>query len=249
MNGWLIALLIVGGLAVLAFLIIRFGFIGAYISFEGKLTIHALIFGFHKPVFPRKKRAEKRALRDVANISDPKKLLKAEEKRRKKAEKEAERQRKKQAKKKQSQPKTPKDEPKLNPKETLDMVLAILQRAYALTKGKLQIDFHKLHLRIATGDAASTALLYGAATQSAAYLLQWPQDHFNTVHRNDGDIAVEADFLSQKSSLEIDISLQVRGLLALRIWLGLLRSYHLEKKRAQKHAKKRIAKQTQEPST
>lgn len=245
MNGWLIALSAIGGVLLLLVFILCFGFVGARVSYEGGLTVRISVFGFCKTIFPRK--SGEKALADIAK-SDPKKLLKKEEKRRKRAEKKAARLQKKQAKKKQPSKKA-EPEPTPNPKENLDMILAVLKRAYALTKGKLRVEFHKLRVTVATGDAASTAILYGAAVQSFSYLLQWTQDHFNEIHRNDGEMTVEPDFLSQTSAFELDLRLRTRGFRAVGIGLGLLRAYRTEKRRARLRAKKRLAKQAEKKAT
>ncbi|MBE6529348.1 MAG: DUF2953 domain-containing protein [Ruminococcaceae bacterium] len=245
MNGWLIALSAIGGVLLLLVFILCFGFVGARISYEGELNVRISIFGFRKTIFPRK--TVEKSLTDVAK-SDPKKLLKKEEKRRKRAEKKAARLQKKQAKKKQPSKKAG-PEPTPNPKENLDMILAVLKRAYALTKGKLRVDFRKLRLSIATGDAASTAILYGTVVQTFSYLLQWTQDHFNEIRRKDGDLTITPDFLSQKSTFALDIRLQTRGFRAIGIAFGLFRAYRTEKRRARLHAKKRIAKQAEKKAT
>ena len=239
MNGWLIVLSVIGGVLLLLLSTVCAGIVEARIRYEGGLVVSIHFLGFRKTVFSSEKTAEK-PLRDIAGCPNPERLLKKEEKRRRKAEKEAERKRKKQEKQGKKPAKKAGPEPTPNPKENLDMILAILKRAYALTKGKLRFDFRKLHLRIATGDAASTAILYGVVLQSAAYLLQWVQDHYNEIHRRKGDMTIEPDYLSEKSSIDLDLRLQVRGVRAIPIGLGLLHAYRTEKKRAKLRAKKRI---------
>ncbi len=245
MNGWLIVLLAVVGVLLLFFGVLCFGFVSLLVSYEGGLTIRVSVFGFRKTIYPRK--SDETPLRDIAG-ANPERLLKAEEKRRRRAEKEEARRRKKQAKLKQP-PKKQAAEPTPNPKENLDMVLAILKRAYALTRGKLRVEFHKLHVTVATGDAAATAILYGTLVQSVAYLLQWAQEHFNEIRRKDGDMTVEPDFLSQHSTFALDLRLRARGFRAVGIAFGILRSYRLEKRRAKLRAKKRIAKQAEKQTT
>ncbi len=244
MNGWLIALSVLGGILLLLILLICFGAVSARVTYEGELTVRISVFGFSKTVYPRKS-AEK-PLQDVAG-ANPKKLLKAEEKRRRRAEKEAARKRKQQAKKEQAQAKKTGAEPKPNLKENLDMILAILKRAYSLTKGKVRVEFRKMHLRVATGDAASTAILYGVILQTVAYLLQWTQDHFNEIRRREGDMTVEPDYLSDQPSFELDLRLRIVGFRAVGIALKMLHTYQVEKRRAKLRAKKRILKAAEQP--
>ena len=245
MNGWLIALSVVGGVLLFLILLICLGFAGAHVCYENGLTVRVSAFGFGKTIYPKK--GDEPPLRDVAG-ANPERLLKAEEKRRRRAEKKEARRLKRAAKSKQT-PKKQAAEPTPNPKENLDMILAILKRAYALTKGKVRVEFRKLHLHIATGDAASTAILDGVAVQSATYLLQWTQDHFNEIRRRDGDMTVEPDFLSRISSIELDLRLRVRAFRAIGIGLGLLRTYRVEKRRAKLRAKKRAIKQAEQKTT
>lgn len=237
LQGWQIALLTIGGILLLLIFALCFGTVGVRMTYEDELTLRVSLFGIRKTIFPGKKEKD---LQDVSDSPNPNRLWKKEQKRLRKAEKKAERKRLKEKKKAVAAQKSA-AEPAPNWKETLDMILAILKRGYSLTKGKLHFEFRKLHIRIATGDAASTALLYGVAVQSAAFLLQWIQDHFNEIHRKDGDMTVEPDFLSQQSSLEVDFRLRVRLFRAIGIALGLYRSYISEKKRAKRRAKKRVA--------
>ena len=85
----------------------------------------------------------------------------------------------------------------------------------------LRIKVKKLRLTVATGDAASTALVYGGVSQSVAYLLAL-LNRFSRLKVKKNALAVGADFLSEKTTAEIQISLSVSlaGLLATALSAG-----------------------------
>lgn len=242
MNGWLIALAIVGGLILLLILVIFLGSARVRLSVDGSVTVTVSVLGIRKTLYPR--RAEKkRELMDVSGCKHPEKVLRREEKRRRKAAAKAEQKRlkreEKRAKKEAERKKGAAPAPNL--KENLDMILALIKRAHALTRGKIVIEFRKFHLYVATGDAAGTAILYGVILQTAAYLLQFTEDHFAHVRRRDGDMTVEADYLAPHPSAEVDLRLSVRLFRAVRIGFGMLRAYLTERRRARRRAAKRVA--------
>ena len=236
MYGWLIALSVVGGALALMLLVLFLGSASVRLSIDGEVTVAVSVLGIRKRLLPRPKPREN--LRDVSQCRNPDRLLRREEKRRRKAAAKAEQKRLKQEQKKAAK-KAGAAAPAPNLKENLDMILALLKKAYTLTKGKIGVRFRKMHLRVATGDAAGTAILYGVVVQSAAYLLQWSEDHFNRVRREDGDMTVEPDFVSSRSAAEVDVRISVRLFRAVGIGIGMLRAYFSERKRARRRAAKR----------
>ena len=240
MNGWLIVLAIVGGLFLLLLLALFLGKASARVTVEGEVTLTVSVFGIRKRILPR--RSAEKPLRDVAACRDPEKALRREEKRlRKKAEKAERKRLKKEKEREKKAAGTKRPAPSPNLKENLDMIFALLRRAYELTGGKIGIEFRKLRLRVATGDAASTAILYGVVLQSSAYLLQWVESHYNHIRRRDGDMTVEVDYLGRHPSAEVNLRLSVRLFRAVGIGLGMFRAFLAERKRARKRAARRVA--------
>lgn len=240
MNGLLIALSIIGGILVLLLLALFFGSARVRLSFDGNLAVSISVFGIRKRLFPRT--APNKTLRDVSDCHDPERLLRKEEKKRRKAAAKALKKEQKRKKKKSgaAEP-AQKPAPAPNLKENLDMVLALIKRAYTLTKGKVGIEFRKMHLFVATKDAAHTAIFYGIIVQASSYLLQWVEDHFHHIARKEGAVTVQPDFLSETPSAELDIRLSVRLFRALGIGFGMFRAYLAERKRARRRAEKRIS--------
>lgn len=83
----------------------------------------------------------------------------------------------------------------------------------------LHVKLAKVYIRVATGDAAQTAILYGVISQALSYLIE----ALDTVTNLDGlkkaYINVEPDYLSEKFDAKINITLSVRvfGLLDIGI--------------------------------
>ncbi len=244
MSGWLIALIAFGGVLVLLLLLLFLGSAGIRITADDDIRVVVSVLGFRKRLLPGKSRQE--SLRDVSKCRNMTRLMRREEKRRRKAEEKAEKKRLKQEQKqakKEAQKASGVAAPNL--KENLDMILALLKKAYSLTKGKVCIRFHRMHIVVATGDAANTAILYGVMVQSVAYLLQWSEDHFNRIRRDEGNMTVEPDYVASKSSIDIDLIISVRLFRAAGIGIGMLRSYLAERKRARRRAAKRFRQKQQ----
>ena len=241
MNGWLIALTIIAGIAVLFLLLLFLGTVRIRVSCKGDLRVTLSLLGIRfRTVTGFGKKEEE--LRDPAHCN-PDKLLKKEQKRLQKEREKAERKRRKEAEKrlrKREKAASGKPMPTPNLKENLEMILALVKKAYDLTKGKISIRFRRMHLSVGTDDAAQTAILYGVVVQSASYLLEWIETHFTHIRRKPGDMTVEPDFETGKTSADIDLLLKVRIFTALRVFFGMLDAYRVEKRRARRKAAKRL---------
>ena len=79
----------------------------------------------------------------------------------------------------------------------------------------LRLRAKRLHIRVATGDAAETAIVYGAVSQSLAYLLAG-LDKVTDLRAAPPDVAVTADFLGERPSVDIKLifSISVWGAFA-----------------------------------
>ena len=65
---------------------------------------------------------------------------------------------------------------------------------------------------MATGDAASTAILYGVVIQSVAYIIEILNSTTNLKGLKRADIAVNADYLSESTSVDM------KFVFSLRVW-------------------------------
>lgn len=234
MTALTIVLSVIGGIAVLLLLALFLGSARMKISIDKEVLVSVSILGIRRQRFPRPKPKEE--LRDISRCRHPERILKKEERRRRKELAKAERKR---LKKKAAQPSAPAPAPNL--KENLDMIFALLKRAYKLTRGKVTIEFREMHLLVATGDAAQTAILYGVVLQTSAYLLQWTEENFNHVRRLDGAMTVEPDYLAAIPSAKVDLRISVRLFRAIGIGFKMLRAYFSERRRARRRAAKRTS--------
>ena len=117
---------------------------------------------------------------------------------------------KKQDKKQPSTKEAPKKEKGILEKlGTLRELLSVLLER---TLGHLRIRTARIRLRVATGDAASTAVLFGAVNGAVSLLLE-TLDHFDKLEISRGDeIEILPDYLAEKTTADI------RLLFTLRVW-------------------------------
>lgn len=84
----------------------------------------------------------------------------------------------------------------------------------------LRTDITKIHIIVATDDAAKTAIMYGAAAQGVAALLDILKGIPNVKVGYKTDILVKADFLSDKTRADVDI------LFSIVVWQALATFLH-----------------------
>lgn len=68
----------------------------------------------------------------------------------------------------------------------------------------------RLHINVATGDAASTAILYGTVAQSAAYIAALLDSTKTLKNAARADVDIHADYLSEKTTADIEIGFSLR---------------------------------------
>ncbi len=94
-------------------------------------------------------------------------------------------------------------------RDELRLVRALLQTVVRRRKKWLRLHAARLHIRVATGDAAATAVLYGVVCQSLSYLLAL-LDGVARVKAREPDVAVIADFEGERPSADVKIILSLR---------------------------------------
>lgn len=109
----------------------------------------------------------------------------------------------------------PEEKPKEKaPKPTIfDYVKIILDVVKVFFKrfGKhFHIKIAKIHVRVATGDAASTAILYGSISQALSYLIATLDSITNLDGMKKADICVYPDYLSNKFEAKINLTFSIR---------------------------------------
>ena len=90
----------------------------------------------------------------------------------------------------------------LSLRDELRLVRALLQTVVRRRKKWLRLHAARLHVRVATGDAASTATLYGTVSAGIGALLA-TLDHLLDLDPKTKHMSVLADFLSEKPSFDL----------------------------------------------
>ena len=165
-------------------------------SDEVSLTVKVLFLKFR--ILPSKEKKQSRRMSE-------KKAAKMRDSLRKKQQKKAI------AKKQKEDSK--KDKKKKSISETIsdvklitDIVLAVLKKFF----GHLQIRISRIKMIIATEDAATTAIAYGAITQSMNILLPALESVKNFKKLKSSEIDVRTDFLADSPTFDVEISFAIR---------------------------------------
>lgn len=234
MHGWIIALIVLGSLFLLCFFLLLLVRARVRITLKEKLGVSVRILFWKKRMLPE----TQSELLDPGSCKHPEKLLEKEERRRRKMLEKAEKKKQKPSEEAGTGAPTPKP----NLIENLGMISALVKKGYALTKGKIGIRFHRMHLSVGVGDAAETAIAYGVAVQSVSLLLEWIDTHYNRIRRDPGALRIEANFVDSTTHADVDLELSVGLLSALRIGLGAWNAWKTEHAARDRKAAERMRK-------
>lgn len=185
------------------------------VAYCGEVTLFVRVLCFKIKILPAKKKKYPKSMsaKKARKIKE-KREKKEAKKKLKKAEKKAAKEQEKEEKKKAKAEGTLKKEKK-SPGEILDIVSLVanlLKKVIGKFFGHLRIKIARIRLKIATGDAATTAITYGAVTQAINVLFPII-DNIKTVKTPvNKDIDISADFCSDETEIDIEISF------ALRVW-------------------------------
>ncbi len=148
-----------------------------------------------------RKKAQK--IRAALKKKAKKKHLKAQEKEKKKQEK------------KEQKAKEPKD--KTKKKLSLSDILALVKMAGDILKtltttfcGHLKIDIARCHINLALGDAATTAIAYGAVSEALVKLLEILDGVGGINTHGAKEVSVNADFIGESTTVDMKISVSLR---------------------------------------
>ena len=185
------------------------------VAYCGEVTLFVRVLCFKIKILPAKKKKYPQSMsaKKARKIKE-KREKKEAKKKLKKAEKKAAKEQKKEEKKKAKAEGTLKKEKK-SAGEILDIVSLVanlLKQVIGKFFGHLRIKIARIRLKIATGDAATTAITYGAVTQAINVLFPII-DNIKTVKTPvNKDIDISADFCSDETEIDIELSF------ALRVW-------------------------------
>lgn len=175
-------------------------------------------------LFPRKKKINPKDY-------DPRRIERAKRKAAKKAAKQLKKKQKREAQHEASPPE------KMPLADKVRLVRALAGALIRRTRKHLKLHAARLHIRVATGDAATTAITYGAVSQGLSYLLT-ALDQVTKLKATPPDVAVEADFIGERSEIDAKIIFSIRIFGALATAIPLLFTF-LNTKRALKAARRK----------
>ena len=244
-------LIIIGVLLISAALILFVGNAGIRIITDKEVRVQISVCGIPFTIYPDKKNAPKKP-RNLAKCRNPEAVLQKElERQRKEREKIARkkvRAAKRSARRAEKKIGIPKQYcPVPNLKENLEMVLALAKKLFFKTSGKVKIKVNKLHIRVATTDAAHTALLYGVVIQLINYIVTFIESNYSVIAYKDEDVAVEPDYSTSECSANIDIVLSAKVWRAIKIVVEMVDAYDAEKKNTYRKAALRQIEQQKNP--
>ena len=193
------AIIIIGAIILLfAFLLTRFA--GIILRYDEDMSV-TVTYGFLKFPLGKKKKPKK-----------PKKKKKKKKKKTEEAEGEVDEEAVKEAEKKKK---------KENRAAIFDLVREV-KKILPKFIGKIHFKSAKLHVKVATGDAASTALACGGAKAGAAMLFELI-DKFAVLERGSSrNVAIEPDFTSEEMKYDIDVRFRLRVIWAVHYGLKVL---------------------------
>ena len=230
-----IPLIVVGAilLLLLALLLLR---IKLCITYREDVALTARALGIRVRLFPRRKKIKWRRY-------SPKKAKKISDKKEKKQLTKLAKKEKKKARRK-AKPKLPFRQRLQTINDKVRFVRVLLAAVIRKTHRHLRLQTARLHIRVASDDAAKTAILYGAVCQSVAYLLA-ALDSVTKLKSTTTQVSVEPDFLSERSSADVKIVLSVRVFGALMILFGAAFAYVRLKFERKNHSHKQNEKAAQ----
>ncbi len=181
------------------------------VVYDGEVKLSVRVLCFTIKILPKKpkkkgpfsmsrKKAEK--IRAGLRKKAEKKRLKAEQKKKQKQEK-------KELKEKQPQTK----KKKLSISEILDLISMVKDVVATVIKkffGHLRIDLARMHVNVATGDAATTAIAYGVISEAAFYLFELLKKVKGFELPEVQDMSITADYLADSTTVDIKISFSLR---------------------------------------
>jgi hypothetical protein len=109
--------------------------------------------------------------------------------------------------------------------DSLSLIKSLLSKVLKKFFGHLKISLVRIKMKIAFGDASTTAIAYGAITQAINIIMPMLSDIKNFDSPKASDIDVRADFTAEESDIDVCICLGLRVWHAIDIGLGALLTF------------------------
>ena len=117
--------------------------------------------------------------------------------------------------------------------DKLNSIREIISIFFDAFRKHLHVKLTKIHVSVATNDAAKTAVLYGAVSGAVACIVELIDEITNLKPVKDYSIFVEPDFLSSKTDIDLNITLYVSILGAIKILMKSFIQHYLSKNETQ----------------
>ena len=194
--------------------------VGVEIKYDQNVKVRLKLGIFRYTLSPKKKKALR--ISSYSYKKHQKRLQKARDKeeadRLKRIEKEKEKARKKR-------------EEEAHPKEKTYSIFALIRMGIYLLKRIpprffrcFSVKIHSLHIKVATGDAAKTAIRYGYISQGTAYLLALLEQTTHLHRSAYKNTSVDADFLASSTKASAHVTIAIRPIRL--IPFGIYSLYH-----------------------
>jgi outer membrane phospholipase A len=122
--------------------------------------------------------------------------------------------------------------------DKLNSVRDILSIIFKSFNKNITVKLTQIHIRVATPDAAQTAILYGAVTGAAACILDLIDEVTLLKPLDESSILIEPDFLSEQSEFKLKILLHITIFRAIRVLLKSFITYYSIKDKSQIYNRK-----------
>lgn len=195
------ALYIILGILLCLFLLLMMR-VRVVLAFDDSIRVDLCILFFKFRLYPRKKK--KIRVKDYSHKRYRKRLAKRRAEKKKKGEV-APQQKK----------------PKLPLRQRISLFISLFKGIYEPFLRYFRIDIARLRIDVATGDAAKTAILTGVVSQSVAYLCAILDNHTNVGRTYHAEIAVQPNFLEERSRAEGKFIFSLRTVRILEIGVRL----------------------------
>ncbi len=180
------------------------------VEYSGEVRLSVKVLFLNIKILPSKKK--KKGPQSMSRKKADKIKEGLKKKARKKYEKSQAKKKKKQEKKELAK-KHPEQKKKLSLSEILDIITMakdILATVVKTFFGHLRVDLARMHINLALGDAATTAIAYGAVSQAALYLYEILEPLDGIDMPNVKDASINADFIGESTTVDIKVSVSLR---------------------------------------
>lgn len=117
--------------------------------------------------------------------------------------------------------------------DKLNSVREIISIIFNAFHRHLHVKLTKIYIRVATADAAQTAIIYGAVSTVVVCIIDILDDITNLKQLKNSSISVEPDFLSEKTDIKLNILLYISVFGAIKVLMKSFIKYYATKDKSQ----------------